>query len=180
MSLSNSQARNNLDRTRYTKGANACISYFQEIVAKNRLQAIQMVNDDRLFFGSLFILQQKIKDLSLEQELNERNKIAFHICDKIGTKKSMTGTTENSISFKSETVHHVLLWMFNTGAPDDGLSNEFDQVLDTAASVLIKLHQEEKLLPTVAELIFKRNRNGSYNHDLVWAFFKQKMFLPCV
>jgi hypothetical protein len=64
--------------------------------------------------------------------------------------------------------------MFNTGAVDDGLSNEFDQTMDIAASVLIKTHHEDSVLPAIADLIFKRNRIGAYNHDLIWAFYQTR------
>jgi hypothetical protein len=68
----------------------------------------------------------------------------------------------------------VLLWMFHTGAADDGLNNQFDQTLDIVASVLVKTHHEKAILPVVAELIFKRNQKGAYLHDLTWIFFQAR------
>lgn len=39
-------------------------------------------------------------------------------------------------------------------------------------SVLINTYRDKNILPLVVDLIFKRNRNEQYIHDLVWALFR--------
>jgi hypothetical protein len=119
-------------------------------------------------------LQPEINEFGLHEELSERNKTALKLCEAIADEKKYSEIPGDRIPINSEQVHHALLWMFNTGLVDDGLSDEFDQIMDIAASVLIKTHHEESVLPAIADLIFKRNRVGAYNHDLIWAFFQTR------
>lgn len=165
---------NNLDCIRRTRGMSACRNMFRKLGQENRQTAIRLINDNSLLFASLFILQPEIKDFNLYGELSERNRIALNICEKIADVKKPGGNSGNSLSLNDETVHMVLLWMFHTGAADDGLSNEFDQILDITASVLIKTHHENAILSSVADLIFRRNRKGAYIHDIVWIFFQAR------
>ncbi len=163
-----------LDRIRRTRGANFCRNAFLRTERGNRQNAVRLINDDRLLFATLFVLQPEIWERNLYQELSERNRTALNICQKIRSAKNPQDGTGGEISLKSEDVHSVMLWMFNTGAGEDGLSAEFDQILDITASVLVKTHHEKTVLPVIADLIFRRNRRGVYNHDLIWAFFQAR------
>jgi hypothetical protein len=165
---------NYLDRLRHTSGVDSCKDFFCKLVKKRRNNAVQMINDRRLNFPSLFVLRPEIHEFSLEEELSERNKTALKLCEVMADEKKDLENSNHVIPMNSEHVHRVLLWMLYTGAVDDGLSDEFDQIMDITASVLIKTHHEESVLPTIAGLIFHRNRVGSYNHDLIWAFFQTR------
>jgi hypothetical protein len=165
---------NELDRIRRARGADACRDVFRKSGKENRQNAVRLLNDSRLYFATLFILQPDIKELDLNQALSERNRTALSICEKIADAKNPTGGSGDSVSLNNEAVHFVLMWMFYTGAADDGLSNQFDQTFDIVASVLIKTHHEKAILPVVADLIFQRNQKGSYLHDLVWVFFQAR------
>ena len=174
MNSGNHGPTNQLDRTRRTRGADACRFIFITTEKRSRQNAVRLINDDRLFFASLFVLQQEIRELDLYQELSERNQTALNICQKITDAKHSAGRPGDGFSLKSEAVHSVLLWMFNTGILDDGMSGRFDQILDITASVLVKTHHEKTVLPVMADMIFQRNRKGVYNHDLIWAFFQAR------
>lgn len=165
---------NDLDYIRRSQGINACRNTFGKVGKERRQNAVQLVNDSRLFFASLFILQAEIKELNLKEELSERNQIALNICKKILDEKKPSGDSGHLISLNSDEVHNVLLWMFNTGAVDDGLNNGFDQILDIVASVLMKTYHEKTILPVMTDMIFKRNQKGRYIHDLVWACFQTR------
>ncbi len=172
MNLGYDKTLNYLDRIRRRKGINQCKDFYRNLANENRQNAIWLINDRRLHFASLFILQPEINELKLE--LNERNQTALDLCKKISAGKGTSQDAEISIQLSSEHVHRVLLWILNTGAADDGLGNEFDRIVDTAAAVLIKTHHEESIIPVIADLIFQRSRRGSYCHDLVWAFFQSR------
>ena len=165
---------NDLDHIRRSQGIDACRNTFGRVGKERRQNAVRLVNDSRLFFASLFILQAEIEELNLKEELSERNRIALNICKKILDEKKPSDDSDHLISLNSEEAHNVLLWMFNTGAVDDGLNNEFDQVLDIVASVLMKTHHEKTILPVMTDMIFKRNQKGRYIHDLVWACFQTR------
>ena len=62
--------------------------------------------------------------------------------------------------------------MFETGYSDDGMNNQYDKVIETAAVLLIKLYRDKSLLHKIVEMIFLRHRKELFIYDLVWAFFE--------
>ncbi len=174
MRSQDAESRNELDWVRRSRGTDACKKYFRQVAMTDSQKVILLLNDDRLLFPTLFVLQPLIYGWNLADALSERNRIAFHICDRITEGKNTEEVPHFPRSMEGEKAHQTLLWMFQTGAPEDGLSNEFDEVLDIIASAIIRTYQDESILPTVARLIFQRNRRGSFYHDLVWAFYRTK------
>lgn len=164
---------NELDFIRRTRGAWACESTFRRLCREHREIAVWMINDSAVRYATLYILRPEIAELHLEDQLNERNRAVLALCEKI-TEGKAQGAPDATRSFDTETIHAALMWMFQTGLSDDGLSGDFDQTLDIAASVLIKSHHEKTILPDAAELIFRRNRKGAYLHDLIWAYFQSR------
>ncbi|MBK5240310.1 hypothetical protein [Clostridium sp.] len=55
-----------------------------------------------------------------------------------------------------------------------GLSEEKDEILDITAALLIKTHNDNSILPIIVDTIFFRNREGLFNHDLIWTFFEAR------
>lgn len=166
---------NDFDCIRRARGNDACKNTFRRLLKERKQAAIRLLNDNQLYFASLFILKPEIEKFEMDdQELGERNRIALNICGKISERKNLNSDSVSPFPLNDEKVHSVLLWMFNTGSADDGLSDEFDKIIDISASILVKTHHEKAILPTVAELIFKRNRKGAYTHDLIWAFFQAR------
>ena len=49
-----------------------------------------------------------------------------------------------------------------------------DEFLDVTAMLLIKVHKDKTILPIIVDMIFFRNREGLFNHDLIWAFFQAR------
>jgi len=68
----------------------------------------------------------------------------------------------------------ILKDMFEKAISEHGLSNEHDELLDLTAMILIKTHNDKTILPTIIDMIFFRNREGLFTHDLIWAFFQAK------
>ena len=64
--------------------------------------------------------------------------------------------------------------MFNRGLDDPGLRNDNDELLDITALLLVKTHKDKTILPSLADMIFLRNREGLFTHDLIWAFFEAR------
>ena len=73
-----------------------------------------------------------------------------------------------------EITYPVLKDMFENCIAHHRLSNENDEFLDIAASLLIKTHKDKTILPTIVDNIFLRNRKGLFTHDLIWAFFQAR------
>lgn len=159
-----------LEQIRRYRGISACQKRFQEIVQKQEQGAAKLLNDKGLRFATLFALKPQIEKAGLEPRLDVKIQAAMQICGKVlEEKKSLPG---GGIPYSDENFRAAFLWIFQTGARDDGLSNEYDEILDLCAGVLTRRYREKSILPGLSELIFRRNRKKGYLHDLIWAFFQ--------
>lgn len=170
----NSNSINPLDRIRIDNGIDNLKVHFQELAENNKKEAVNLINSANLHFPTLFELRKKINDLDLFDDLNLRNKTAIEITDEILEKKKKISINEYVSSDLAQIAYSVLKWMFDTGFYDDGIDNEYDEVLDIVAILLIRIYRDQSILPTVVDMIFERNRRGLFTHDLVWAFFESR------
>ncbi len=161
-----------LDSIRKNKGPDAFKANFQELGKNKKAEAVKLINDNSLSFPSLFLLIPEIETLRLYPYLNARNAIALKVCDKVLKNKKLELNTRDLPPKNNDQTYSVLKWMLTTGHIDDGLSEEFDEILDRVASLLTVNYGDKTILPIVVDLIFKRNKKGSYHHDLVWSFFQ--------
>lgn len=160
-----------LDQIRLKNGAEKLKAEFVQLAEADKEKALASINDEKLLFCSLYTLLPEIETLNLYDSLNERNRIAIKMCAKILKDKVLAKKMEN-LNLKEEIIPSVLNWIFNTGAADDGLCDDYDEILDSSASLLVHTYEDRTILPMIADMIFKRNRKGCYIHDLVWVFFK--------
>lgn len=148
-------------------------SYFREMLQNNAQQAIHYMNHENLHFPSLFVLESDIKNSELSSHLSPRNQQALEI-----TKEITSGEFANLHRLSSDTrdtTYPVLKWMLETGYRNDGLSNQYDLVMESVSALLVKVYRDTTVLPAMAEMIFSRHRKGLYIHDLVWAFFESRI-----
>lgn len=168
-----SKAINLLEKVRYIGGIEKLIDFFVEISKKDFKKLLELINNEDLSFTTLFLLHPKLAQLGIFEELSIRNKIAVgFINENLLNKKQYDKS--NLLSEYMEKRHSVLKWIIETGSCDDGLSNEFDELLDIAAAILSKEYRDRSVLPIISDMIFMRNRKGFFVHDLVWAFFESK------
>lgn len=163
-----------LDKIRLNRSTDDFKGIFHGLGEKQKQRAINYLNEDGLRFSSLFILIPEIKALDLYKKLNRRNAAALKICAQILKDETMLSHVADLTSENSSMTHSTLRWMIRTGSADDGLNDDYDEVMDAVASLLIKTHKDNSVLPVVADMIFKRNRKGYLVHDLVWCFFQAK------
>lgn len=163
-----------LDKLRINRNADDFRGIFHEMGEKQRPKVISYINEDGLYFSTLFILMPEIEALALYDQLNLRNAVALKICAQILRDENMYYHVVNLFYESSSMTYTVLTWMLKTGSAEDGLNDEYDEVLDAAASLVIKTYKDNSVLPMVANMIFKRNRKGYLIHDLVWCFFQAR------
>jgi len=161
-----------LDRIRLKDGTDKFKYDFREMGQQQREKAIELINEEGLLHATLFVLIPEIDFLNLYGSLNSRNHMALQLIAKILMDKKMESKVGAILAENSQEVVSTLRWMLNTGAIDDGLNDKFDKVLDCTAALLIRQHNDKSVLQVIAKIIFKRNRNGHFIHDLVWTFFK--------
>jgi len=156
-----------LDKIRLSDGAEKCKEALRDMFRRNSFTAIDLLNDRRLSFTCLYILLPIIK--SLDIRLNPRNTEAVKIVDYIKNPQK-----SGYLSTKTDNVYSALRWILETGYEDDGLSEEFEEILEVVISILINIYNDNTILPIVSNIIFSRNKKGHCIHDLAWAYFKIK------
>lgn len=174
MYIYNSNTINPLDKRMRDRGEDSIKSFFYQLAKDNEKEAINLINDENLHFTSLFVLKHEIEKLKLFKKLNIRNRIALRITSEIlSSKKNILDVEYRSFDY-IQSVNSVLKWMLETGYINDGLNDEYDEILDITAIFLIKLYRDKTVLPIISEMIFRRNRQGLLIHELVWAFFESR------
>ena len=160
-----------LDRIRMDGGAEKCRSAFAETCRTDRRRAAALLNDRRVTFPCLFLLMPQIGSLRVYPYLNARNTIAMGIARRILNPED-AGSRVDRLSVKNEPVHSVLNWIVETGSEEDGVDEDYEEVLDIAVSVLADTYQDKSVLPFAEDMIFRRAKKGHNIHDLVWAVFR--------
>lgn len=155
-----------LDDVRKSHSCEETRDLFQRLYSDDAIQAINMLNDDRLSFPTLHILRPEISKLSLWGSLSDRNRKALEVeKDLLARRHPGRGMTEDE--FRA-----ILKWMLRSGGNDVSLGEEYDTIIDLAALLLIKEYREADILPLLVDIIFNRHRMGLNTHDAEWALFE--------
>lgn len=172
MSTSASNSLSTLDKLRTSRGNHELINYFHKLLRSNTSEAFRLINEENVSFPSLFLLRPQINTNYTSRYLNTRKKNSLLL---LNAMLSMNSSVFNSLSrsLGSETPE-ILKWMLETGKDDSGLRNQFDRIIDSCAIILVREYQDSSVLPTIKEIIYNRNREGLFYHDLVWAFFESR------
>lgn len=161
---------NILDRTRLEDGIDNLRGYFRNLVKYDIHKALELVNDEKLHFSSLYVLRFEIAGFGLTSHLSRRNRKALNFINGITAKRKTD--TWCLIHSQNSTYYPVLKWILETGCTDDGLSDRYNEILELTASMLTKYYKDSSVLPIIVDMIFKRYRKGLFIHHLAWAFFE--------
>lgn len=151
---------NYLDQLKKQHGVQNLHSAFDTLCKNNPKNALRMLGSADLSFSTFFLLLPEVEHYRLYEGLNERGRIA------------RTFSRNEKIYPKGKSLPLVLKWMLLTGAMDDEQGDDFDEVLDRAASQMLLEYKDHTLLPVVTELLFRRGRKEKHIHDLSWCLFK--------
>lgn len=165
---------NNIDQISIDMGIENLKSVFENLVKEDVDKAVSLLNSDNLSFPTLFVLSPEIKSFNLNHNLNSRNKIALAMIDEVCEEKKVNLTVKQNVSGYIQRVYATLKWMLETGHNRDGLSNDYDGVLDKAAILITKVYNDRSFLPVIANMMFDRHKKGRFIHDLTWGFFECK------
>lgn len=161
------RGHSSLDQVRIREGDEPCRAAFQAISIRDKRQAAMLLNDRRLTFPCLYILSPQI-DEPLYPCLRERLIIGLHLIERVRRGDSPVGKGRQ----KGKYEHEGLRWILDTGHNEDGLDEEYEEIMERAVSVLIDTYHDTDILPRVADMIFTRHREGRNIHDLTWAYFR--------
>jgi len=161
------------DEIRIYYGSDRLLTIFRDLAGNNENEALKSVNQKNLKFPSLFILCPEIKRLQLSDGLNARNTYAYNFISRILEGEELDSQVLlQEYTGENPENQEILRWMIESGHAEDGLSEEYDQVLDTAAICLLKVYGNNRSLKIIEDMIFSRYRKGSFIYDLTWAYFE--------
>lgn len=170
--MNTTNSNNTLNDVRISRSINEYRSYFYELLEHDHQRALNLINDESLNFTSLFLIKSIIKEPDFLNALSQRNKIALSIINELDTDNRNESRLNDFPLNYIQLVHSTLKWVVASGALNDGLNDEYDEILDKAAISLIKIYRDKTILPDIADIIFKRYERGFYINDLVWHFLK--------
>ncbi len=139
---------------------------FYKLYKADNGAAVRALGDERLRFPTLYALLPEITKLELEPQLNARSATALSIIKQFAISEHYTpyeSRAEDS---------NVLKWMIKTGYAETDLGDDYNRIMDLAATLLIKEHHDNSCLAQIAEMMFIRHRMGLFTYDLEWAFFE--------
>lgn len=164
-----------LERARRLGGADALREELSRMAQKDRRQAVRMLDAPATRFSTLYLLTPVISSLQLFPELGTRDQAALRLCARQnadGQPVSAWGPPAGAIVGSPEQTRAALRWMLDTGLAEDGLDDGFDQLMDTAAALLVITWHDTSMLPQLIPAVFRRHRRGLYIHDLLWVIFR--------
>lgn len=159
-----------LEELRMKEGVQGLRDTVHKLATENPSEAGRLLNDPELRFPTLYLLENQLTQSDAYKFLNVRNKNAIKLIRLL--RKKDIAQVENLLPGYRETIRSCIKWMLDTGYMDDGLDDDFDEILDDCAILSVQVFQDESVVPLLVELIFNRNRQKRYIYDLVWAFFE--------
>jgi hypothetical protein len=133
--------------------------------------SLDILNSDNISFPKLFELSKQMNKSTITKNLNLKSKIALEFSEDVLSKEKsfiLKGDLNNN---DNKIKRAALKWILETGAVNDGKSNEYDEVIDKAAIILSVMFKDTSILPIMKEIIFKRNKGKMLIHDLLWGYF---------
>ena len=155
-----------LDDVRRTHSYEETRDLFHRLYDEDAALAVSELNEDKLSFPSLYILQPEISKLSLNDRMSDKNRLALAV------QKDLLARRNPGREAADEQVHVILRWMIQTGSDTTSLGEEYDTVMDLAALLLIKEYRDQDILPLLEDMIFSRHRKGLNTYDAEWALFE--------
>jgi hypothetical protein len=132
------------------------------------------INTNDLCFHDLLKLRHKLLKENGWKHLSMLNRIALSLINKVLDDESYVEEWVESTIEYVEAVHMTLKWIVATCADCYMEEDDYETVLDAAASLLIKVYSDKSILPVLVEIAFLRNRNGRFCNDLIWIIFESR------
>ena len=153
---------NLFDRIRLDSGTRILESSFHNLASNDKMKAVQLLNDKNLTFVSFYVLLPQIELFQMMRSMSVRNLQAVQFCLK------------DNNAHQTSNMKSVLQWIFSTGRDVPNPADEFEEIINRAATQLLSTFQDRTILPYVTELMFRWHREGKCMHDLAWSYFQSQ------
>lgn len=158
-----------LDKIRLKYGAGKLRDTFRDMLDNNIEKAVKLINNN-ISFTTLFLLQSEINKSDVFSRLSTQNKYALQITNDIILRDTLDHPPFWT-DYRGE-YYAPMKWILETGYIDDGLNDQFDEVISTSAVILAKVYNDKNSIRIMPQLIFKRNKKRAFIYDMVWGFFE--------
>jgi hypothetical protein len=159
-----------LDELRLNEGAKGLREYLQNMTVTNPSEAGRLLNDPNLRFATLYLSENLAANSEVFKYLTVRNRNALKLIRLL--RERDFSKVEDLLPNYGDAIHTCLKWMLQTGYIDDGLDDDFDEIIDESVILLVQVFNDHSVVPLLTDIIFNRNRQKRYIDDLVWAFFE--------
>ena len=167
----NTERLSDLDRIRIRDGDDACRKALADAARKSRRNAAALLNAQTFTFPCFYVLLPQITSLRLAPLLNRRDTVALAVVRRIS---EPAPARKDSLLWENPMAHPVLFWMVKTGSAEDGLDEDYEQIMEICISVLVHTYREKRVLPYAVGMIFERAQKGHNIHDLIWSVFRMR------
>jgi len=161
-----------LDNVRLGNGTDGLKNFYIDLLKKDRVKALEFINDQHLKFGSLYHLRYECSSPQEVKAINPLYGKALHLISELSGKADRN--SEAKMRSDGDSTYAALKWMMKTGFDENEPGSGYDQVMEHTAALLTKSFNDTDVLPEIAEMIFTKNRSGKLIHELVWAFFEAR------
>ncbi len=161
-----------LDNIRFSNGSEGLKNYYHCLLQNNREVSLEMINDHKLQFVTLYLLRHELSKANVAEAINPLYRKSLEIVAELTGKK--TAKTEKTIRSGQEDTASALRWMIRTGYFYNDTDKDYDQLMELSSLMLTRSFRDTAVLPEIAEMIFARQRGGKLIHELVWAFFEAR------
>jgi len=163
---------NILDEIRQNEGVDKLKAYLKALLEKNKDEAVKLINEENLHFSTLFALQDEMKKYNLYKHLSPRNSNALETAERILARKPSNVRSMPQAS--KQATYYSLRWIVDTQSDNDDKDKRLEEVVDTAALLLIKSYKDKTVLPAVVNMMFDRHSRDAHTYDLIWACFESR------
>jgi|LSQX01.1.fsa_nt_gb hypothetical protein len=161
-----------LDKIRINEGNGRLVEMFNQLLESDSNKAVNLIGQKDLCFTSFFLLKPQIQQYGITKYLDVLKRNALAIINSVEMKDSSGFISATRYNYDG--MHSALKWILETGSGEEGLSNEYDEVMDSAALLLIKQYRDKSELSVIKNMIFNRYRKGLFTHDIIWAFYESR------
>ena len=161
---------NVLEDIRKKDGIQKLRGYFVQTCKANPREAINLINDPNLHFATLYLLENETIQNGVYNDLNVRNKNTVKIIRLLREKNY--SKIESLLPEYDQVIHACLKWIVETGYEDDGLDDDYDEIIDLSVILMVKTYKDPSVVPLLTNMMFERYRKNRYVYDLIWAFFE--------
>jgi hypothetical protein len=155
-------------------GTSNMIDFYKKTLKNNKNLAIRLINDNTIAFSTLYPLIQTSIENKLYYDFTPKNILMLKIYFKATHNSFLEDETDQLMQINETLYYNTLKWMVQNCENNIEVDATYSKLIDVSLSLLLLKYKDKSSIDSVVKLIFKRCKNETCYHDLVWALFELK------